>query len=291
MTAAVASHDTPLATVVGGAVLDDVPDDAGWRAQIRCDFEAGPRKTFVRRSHIGPLSIQRPFYPEGRTAHVYLLHPPGGVVGGDGLQVDVSVCEDASGLITTPGATKFYRSEGRVARVRQNLQASGDLEWFPQENIFFNASNVNQTTHINLEKSGTLAFWEINCFGRLAGQQPFVEGRVVNKLSVHRDNRLLFHDRLVVDGQQSLSRITGLRGSSVSGMMLLSPLPAESAQTAVSLMSYDPAFSITCIDDMLIVRYVGDSSEHAKAGFTKVWSHQRMALSRRSASVPRIWST
>lgn len=264
---------------------------SGWRAHICCSFEAGPNKTFVRREHTGPLSVQRPFYPEGRTAHVYLLHPPGGVVGGDGLEVDVSVSQQASGLITTPGATKFYRSEGSTARVLQRMQIQGDLEWFPQENIFFNGSNVSQNTEIDLNGNGTLAFWEINCFGRLAGDQPFIDGRVVTRLSVRRNDHLLFHDRLNIEGGQCLNRLTGLRGRTVSGMLLLNSLPPESVNTAVTLLSDDPSFSCTSIGDLLIVRYVGDSTEQAKSGFIKVWSYYRMALSRRAACVPRIWAT
>ncbi len=294
MTVAVATNIMSVAEIAcpsANVGSDSAQSEAGWRARIWCDFEAGPRKTFVRRGHVGPLSMQRPFYPEGRTAHVYLLHPPGGVVGGDRLQVDVAAHDGASGLITTPGATKFYRTEGRVARVNQRLNAVGDLEWFPQENIFFNASNAIQTTDINIEEKGTLAFWEINCYGRLAGEQPFVEGRVVTRLSVRRQNRLVFHDRFCVDGQQSLNRATGLRGSSVSGMLLLSSLPEECAKAALTLISDNPHFSCTCIDDMLVVRYVGDSAEQAKAGFTQVWSQQRMALSHRTPCVPRIWST
>lgn len=293
MTVAVAAPTMSIAELARPVASDSdcAQSEAGWRARIWCDFEAGPRKTFVRRGHVGPLSIQRPFYPEGRAAHVYLLHPPGGVVGGDRLQVDVVAHDGASGLITTPGATKFYRTEGRVARVNQRLDAIGDLEWFPQENIFFNASNAIQNTDVNIKENGTLAFWEINCYGRLAGKQPFVEGRVVTQLSVRRENQLVFHDRFSVDGQQSLNRTTGLRGSTVSGMLLLSPLPEESAQAAFSLFSDNSQFSCTCIDDMLVVRYVGDSAEQAKAGFTRVWSQQRMALSQRGPCVPRIWST
>lgn len=294
MTAAVATENMSVAELAHPSAKDhsdSAQAETGWRARIWCNFEAGPRKTFVRRGHVGPLSMQRPFYPEGRTAHVYLLHPPGGVVGGDQLHVDVVAHDGASGLITTPGATKFYRSEGRVARVNQCLEVKGDLEWFPQENIFFNASNAIQTTDINVAENGTLAFWEINCYGRLAGKQPFINGRVVTRLSVRREHSLVFHDRFSVDGQQSLNRTTGLRGYSVSGMLLLSPLPTECTQAAFSLISDNPHFSCTSIDDMLVVRYVGDSAEQAKAGFTRIWSQQRIALSQREPCVPRIWST
>lgn len=235
--------------------------------------------------------MQRPFYPEGATAHVYMLHPPGGVVAGDALHVDMRVDEGAAGLVTTPGATKFYRSEGLTARLQQRLAASGHLEWFPQENIFFNDSHVALETQVHIDSAATLAFWEINCFGRLAGKQPFVKGDIATKLTLYKNNHLILHDRFVVNSGQALQRTTGLRGHSVSAILLLTPLPTESVEPTIALLDGKAGFSVTCIDNVLIVRYIGDSAEQAKEGFTMLWSHHRMALSKRDACVPRIWAT
>lgn len=264
----------------------------GWQAKLHCQFDAGPNKTVVRRTHSGPLSVQRPFYPEGHVAHVYMLHPPGGVVGGDQLLVDVQVNPCAAGLLTTPGATKFYRTSGDTASVRQRLNShQGSLEWFPQENIFFDGARVTLDTQISLSASSALAFWEINCFGRLAGSLPFVQGSVVSKLSVYQESVLVLLDRFVLKDAQSPGRSTGLRGKTVSGMMLLLPLPAESAQAARGLLNADSGFCMSAFDDMLLVRYLGDSAEQAKAGFIKIWEQQRMSLSKRKACAPRIWLT
>lgn len=95
------------------------PEAAGhWRAELELWFEARANETYLsRRRHYGPLTIQRPFYPEADgTAHVYVLHPPGGVVGGDTLKSAYHVGAGARALLTTPGATKFYRSLGGVGR-------------------------------------------------------------------------------------------------------------------------------------------------------------------------------
>ncbi|MFT5895939.1 MAG: urease accessory protein [bacterium] len=269
-----------------------VNSEYGWQAELHCQFDAGPNKTIVRRNHVGPLSVQRPFYPEGDVAHVYMLHPPGGVVGGDQLLVDVQVNANAAGLLTTPGATKFYRTDGNVAYVNQRLtNHGGSLEWFPQENIFFDGANVKLDTQLMTSSSSPLAFWEINCFGRRAGNLPFRQGSVVTKLSVYRESILTLLDRFVLTDGASLARSTGLRANTVSGLMLLSPLPAECVDAARSELSTDSAFCMTCIDDMLLVRYLGDSAEHAKAGFVKIWTQQRMGLSNRKACAPRIWLT
>lgn len=279
----------------GVEVLNEVAavkNDSGWHAQLHCQFDAGPSKTIVRRNHVGPLAIQRPFYPEGDVAHVYMLHPPGGVVGGDQLLLDVQVNANAAGLLTTPGATKFYRTEGKAACVSQNLNnKGGSLEWFPQENIFFDGANVELSTRIDTASCSPLAFWEINCFGRRAGDLPFTQGNVSTTLSVYRDATIQLLDRFVLTNEDALNRSTGLRGNCVNGLMLLSPLPSESVNAARAVLGAYSSFCTSCIDDMLLVRYLGDSAEQAKAGFVKLWTQHRMSLSQRQACAPRIWLT
>src|SRR5262245_22778216 len=112
---------------------------SGWVASLDLEFAArGARTILARRASVGPLVVQRPFYPEGDVAHVYLVHPPGGVVGGDQLQLNVLAKQGAHALLTTPAATKFYRSDGRIARQRQDIIVdAASIEWLPQETIVF----------------------------------------------------------------------------------------------------------------------------------------------------------
>ena len=141
---------------------------AGWLASIRLGFSAPGEKTLLKeRRHQGPLKVQRPFYPEGPACHVYLLHPPGGVVGGDRLNIDVDVQSGAHALITTPGASKFYRSAGPLALQQQTLQVHGGiLEWLPQENILFPGANIKLESRIQLDASARFIGWEVHCLGR-----------------------------------------------------------------------------------------------------------------------------
>lgn len=105
---------------------------------MRCSF-ATPRKTVLHSArHIGPLTVQRPFYPEDETCHLYLLHPPGGIVGGDSLDISVQLAANSHALITMPGASKFYRSSGAQAHLNQHfyVEEQATLEWLPQDTIF-----------------------------------------------------------------------------------------------------------------------------------------------------------
>ncbi len=121
--------------------------------------------------------IQKPFYPEGDPCHVYVVHPPGGVVGGDQLRVDAEVEAGAHALITTPAATKFYRSAQRASSQLQELRAAGaTLEWLPQENIFFPGAETHTATRVHIDADSKFIGWEIACLGLPARGEPFDKG-------------------------------------------------------------------------------------------------------------------
>ena len=126
-----------------------------WLAELKLAFENDGRRTIIsERLHYGPLIIQKPFYPEGEVCHVYLIHPPGGIVGGDELHLNVNVNKNAHALLTTPAATKFYRGNDFQAKQIQNINVSSGckMEWLPQETIFFSGCEANTKTIVNLEK-------------------------------------------------------------------------------------------------------------------------------------------
>src|SRR6187551_1093438 len=121
------------------------PAHSSWQARLELGFRATAGRTVLaHRRHIGPLMVQRPFYPEGGICHVYLLHPPGGIVGGDSLELQVDAGQGSHALITTPAATKFYRAGPHPRAVlRQNLLVKDAvLEWLPQEAIVFDGAKV-----------------------------------------------------------------------------------------------------------------------------------------------------
>src|SRR5258706_3658886 len=89
----------------------------GWEAVLQLAFQRrGERTVLARRSSLGPLAVQKALYPEGDlVCHAILLHPPGGIAGGDRLEISVAIETGAHLLLTMPMATKGYRSTGAEA--------------------------------------------------------------------------------------------------------------------------------------------------------------------------------
>ncbi|WP_303908751.1 urease accessory protein UreD, partial [Thiohalomonas denitrificans] len=152
---------------------------SGWKARLELGFEPRAGRTVLaKRIQRGPLAVQRPFHPGDGACHVYLLHPPGGVVGGDELSVRAAAAAEAGALITTPGATKFYRSAGPRAYMEQRLNVAdgGALEWLPQENIVFPGALADIRTRIDLKGQAGFIGWETLCLGRPAADERFDAG-------------------------------------------------------------------------------------------------------------------
>ena len=278
----------------------DIGDDScrvsdGWRAGLALGFRAVPGRTLLaQRRRRGPLAVQRPFYPEGGVCHVYLLHPPGGVVGGDSLQLDVDLGEGAQALLTTPGATKYYRSGGRPARQLQQLSVAdgATLEWLPQENIFFPGAEVTLDTRVELHGDARCVLWEIHCLGRPVIGEAFDSGRIDSRLSLHRDGHPLLLDRLRVD-RDNRRRASLLAGEAVSGMLLLSHAGEDEVAACRALLAEESevAAAVTLIEDLLLLRYLGDSTERARRLFSAAWRRLRPMTLARAPSTPRIWAT
>lgn len=269
----------------------------GWQAHLALGFERrGERTVLARRRHRGPLLVQRPFYPEGGTCHVYLVHPPGGIVGGDQLQLDAVLDEGAQALITTPAATKFYRSAGPRAELRQSLQVGdgASLEWLPQETIVFDSACADTCTRVELTGSARFIGWEVLCLGRPASGDAYCHGQLRQAFEVWRDGGPVFVERARLDGgSRVLAEPWGLARHPVTATLIASG--ADDTQLAAARAVLAPADDERCaatlMNDLLVCRYLGRSAERARRRLTDVWAALRPLSLGRTAAEPRIWRT
>ncbi len=268
----------------------------GWLGRLDLALEARFGRTVpARKRQVGPLTVQRPFYPEGGVCHLYLLHPPGGLVGGDRIELELEVATGASVLVTTPGATKFYRSTGVAAMVQQDLKvaAGGSLEWFPQENILFPGTQARARTSVELAGNARFIGWEIQSLGRPVIGERFDPGTADLGFNLHRNGRPLLRDRLRVSTGQDLDGPSSLRGFPVCGTFVATGAGPENLEAARAVLPDEKGFPIgvTLVEDLLVARCLAPGVESVSRIFRSLWGILRPQLMGRDACPPRIWST
>lgn len=272
------------------------PMVSSWKARLSLGFSYSDNGTVLsERSHDGPLVVQKPLYPEGRkVCHAIVVHPPGGIAGGDELYLDVKTKESASALLTTPGATKWYRSAGAWAKQSLAFGVRGMLEWLPQETIVFDGALAQASCDVDLAADAGLIGWDIVCLGRTGSGEKFRRGSYRSSIRIRREGRLLWLERGRIDGGgRLLDSPAGLGGSPVFGTLFVS-FPHVEKTILEDMRKQNPVEgkgAITLLPGILLARYLGDSGEAARRYFAGLWRILRPRLAGLDAVEPRIWQT
>jgi urease accessory protein len=270
-----------------------------WLARLDLEYAVVDARTgLTRRSHSGPLVVQKPLYPEGpEVCHTLILHPPGGIAGGDTLAVGVTLKAGANVLITMPGATKWYRTQDAAAsqRLEVSVDAGAVLEWLPPETIVFNNAVARMQTAIDVAAGGCYLGWEILCLGRTASGEAFDAGDIRQTTEISVAGELVWSERGHLEGgSRLLSSSAGLGGAPVSAIMLVagkSAGPELVAQCREVKLDGAARSGITAMSNLFIARYTGQSGEQAREYFVALWRLLRPFYAGREAITPRIWTT
>jgi urease accessory protein len=270
---------------------------AAWTAELELGYGVdGTRTVPILRRHLGPLRIQKGLLPEGPAVwHQIIVHPPGGIAGGDHLSVSLDLAAHAKVLITTPGASKWYRSTALPAlqKTRLRVGAGASLEWLPMENIFFSGSQPRIEYDIELDAEARLISFDLHCLGRAAGNQTFEQGEVKLATSVTQADQLIFAERtrLPAGGVLQHSQ-TGLGGQPVFGTLLAySPQMNDELLAQARQLVLPGEWAITRIKNLLIARWRGQHSDQGLFALRTLWAALRPAIIGRPVCYPRIWST
>src|SRR5471030_2213069 len=199
--------------------------EAPWQARLALEYGLRGRRTVLAgRAHSGPLLVQKPLYPEGdAVCHNIIVHPPGGIAGGDALELGVRLREDTAALLTTPGAGKWYRSMGPKASLVQNFDIGHGavLEWLPQPAIVFNAARAETKTEVRLHEKALYMGWDMTCIGRTASGERFNSGELRQRTEVWQQGRRLWCEYArLAGGDPMLASKAGLAGCTVSATQI-----------------------------------------------------------------------
>ena len=270
----------------------------GWLAALNLRLVKRDAKTILAENyHEGPLRVQRPFYPEADSVcHVYLLHPPGGLVGGDELDIRIQFEEGAWGLITTPGATKIYRSNGHLAKqhIQIRIASRAIVEWLPQESILFDGSNYDARVRVDADSDSVFIGGDITCLGRPESQDFLHRCNIRNRFELWRNNVPLLLERArYVTNHPVLTADWGLRNYPIVGLLACTESDASlvNAVRANVTSSAEALFAVTELQGVLVCRYLGDSAEEAKHVLRNAWRVLRPLVLGVRGITPRIWNT
>lgn len=274
-----------------------------WHGHLQLDYRRDGERTIALDRHHGPLRVLQRLYPEGeRICHHVLVHPPGGIVGGDRLEVDARLTTGSHALITTPGATRFYRSAGPLAeqQVQAELAGGARLEWLPMETIAYRRCAVHNRLRFSLAPGAQMIGWDVLALGLPAAGEPFDEGRYLQQLELPgiwlERGQLDGSDRLLMDSP------LGLAGHSVMATMWLADGQAIDRERREALVD----IARQCVTDsalpasagisaphpsLLVLRALGDRVEPVMALLQAVWASWRPLHWGLKPTAPRLWRT
>jgi urease accessory protein len=147
-----------------------------------------------------PLQVLAPLALDDVAAVVSMLNPTGGVLGGDRLAVAVDVGAGARACVTTPSATRIYRTERGPAEqaVRLTVGAGASLEWVPDHTIPFPGSALRQSIEADVGDDAALILIDAWAAGRVARAEAWQFARLDSAITVRDGRGLLLHDRFVL---------------------------------------------------------------------------------------------
>ncbi|WP_397450132.1 urease accessory protein UreD [Pseudomonas sp. NA-150] len=266
-----------------------------WHAELELGYgRFGDTTRPTLRRHQGPLRVQKHLYAEGpEVCQHIIVHPPGGIAGGDRLDISAHVGTDAWAQLTSPGAAKWYRAAGPAyQQLELQVEAGATLEWLPQETIVFSAAQAELSTRVELHGDARLLYWDIVALGRPACDERFNLGHFQSKVEIRRDGHLLWHERQRITGNDGLlDSPIGLGGKPVFATLLITgEVDSELLETCRNLQN-PVRGDLTQLPGLLVARCLADETLHARAWLIELWKLLRPALLGREAVLPRIWST
>ncbi len=274
----------------------------GWRGSLALDYRRSGDRTVVHDRHDGPLRVLRSLHPEPGVCHSVLVHPPGGIVGGDELAIEIGLAEGAHALLTTPGATRFYRSTGAVAgqSLEANAAAGSRLEWLPLETIAYSGCEASNLMRFTLAPGAEMIGWDVTALGLPESDRPFAAGGFTQTIEL--PGRWLERGSVRADDAQLLDSPLGWAGRCVLATMWFAagdPLAAARREglleaARVSMCGHalaDSAGATSPQASVVVVRVLADRVEPAMGLMRRVWQAWRPLAWGLTATAPRVWST
>jgi urease accessory protein len=142
-----------------------------------------------------------------------LLNPTGGFVGWDRLKAEVFLGAHTRVCLSTPAATKIYRTLGPPAVQETSIRLSegAAVEYIPDHVIPFPGSTYRQSLAIDLAEGSIALIFDAWAVGRVARGERWLFKEFVNRISVTCRGIPIFHDCAILSpGTMELAGFGGM---------------------------------------------------------------------------------
>jgi len=178
-----------------------------------------------------PLQVQRAVSLEDATAYAMLLNPTGGVLGGDFLSTQIRVGSGARACLTTPSATRVYRTLRHPAIQETHLEIGENaaLEFLPDHVILHAGASFRQLLCVDLSPGSRAILFDSFSAGRIAHGERWVFRDFDSRVEVSLAGKPLFLNRTLIEPHlRAPADFSGLEGFDyVASIILAAPDFAE----------------------------------------------------------------
>ena len=275
----------------------------GWHGHLQLDYRRDGERTGALDRHDGPLRVLQRLYPEGPgVCHHVLVHPPGGIVGGDRLDLMLTLAQGSHALVTTPGATRFYRSSGEAAlqTLDARLADGARLEWLPLETLAYSGCIAENRMRFALAPGAEMIGWDLLALGLPAADAAFergsftqhveLPGRWLERGCIDASDRRLLDSPLGWAGQRVMAMLWFASGSAMSDAQREALLDGARAEVAGHALA-GTAGATSPGAHVVLLRVLAPRVEPAMQLLTHVWAGWREQAWALPACPPRVWRT
>ena len=279
----------------------------GWQAQLALRYRRDGEATRAEVAHSGPLRVLKALYPEGpRCCQHVIVHPPAGIASGDSLAIDIALDRGAEVLLTTPGATRFYRSDGAPGKqqVQVRVGAEARLEWLPQETLVYRDACAVNRLDFRLAAGAEMIGCDVVALGLPEADQPFERGSLLQSLqlsapglpgwldraAIRADDTRLLHSPLGLAGHGAWGLLWWASGQAQDASSVQQALDAARELSAASVLAAS-AGATALQPNVVVLRVLGPRVEPITQLLRAVRRRWREQLWGLPARDPRLWAT
>ena len=266
------------------------------RAQVKFKQSEGA-SSLERLFHTDPLRVVFPTPARNDIPHAVIATTSGGLVGGDWLELELSVADGAMAQFMPQAAEKVYRSTGADSRITVEIQGGADcwMEFLPQETILFDGARLRRRTRLDIAAGGRALAGEMLVFGRTASGERLATGLVRDSWEIRRGGRLVWADSFHMDDDLAavIANPACLGGAVATATAVLVADDAAACLKPARTLLAEPVYAIRCgatvVNGVLVVRWLADDAQALRKHFGVFWGGFRQLVAGLPVALPRLW--